>query len=430
MANIFKRFRTKTEGKKTTFDPFGDVNARWYGLKDNDGYARAFEEVPELNAIVFSKSKQLSKGIWKCKDLKTNEPIDDDKFLSLLKLPNPLQSSMSWLEQLYIDYQVFGNAYPFMLTPTNRTPTPENIAAIYNLPSRYTFAKGTGKMFYQTKLEDIIEKYTLSIRGQLFDFKTNQVSHISNSNIKFLNNEYVMGESPLKSLDWALSNIKAAYEARNVYITRRGAFGILTNNSKGDMGTQPIEGKDQLQKDLNKYGLKKAQWQIMLTNADLRWNKISIPTKDLQLYEEVKESAIALANQYDYPILLMNYLEGSTFANMKVAMKQLYTDSIIPDSIRIAQEINRTIHAADFNKEYYLDYSHIEALQADQKIEADKNSIIVGTVIELNTAIQEGNISYESAINVLTNLVGLNDKEAVEILDKQNAKKETDGQGD
>jgi len=426
MANIFKRFRTQTEGKKTIFDTFGNVNARWYGLKDNEGYAQAFSEVPELNAIVFSKAKQLSKGIWRCKELSTGEPIENDKFLNLLSRPNPLQSSMSWLEQLYIDFQVFGNAFPFLLTPLHRTPTPDLVKAIYNLPARYTFAKSSGKLFYQTKLDDIVEKYVLLLRGQNYDFRTNQVSHIASSNMDFLNGQYVSGESPLKSLDWALSNIKAAYEARNVYITRRGAFGVLSNNTKGDMGVQPIEKKEELQKSLNKYGLTKGQWQIIVTNADLKWNPISIPIKDLELYKEVKESTIALANRYDYPILLMNYLEGSTFSNMNVAWKQLYTDSILPDAKHISQEINRTVNSSDFNREYYLDYSHIEALQADKKIEAERHKIAVDTVLALNEAIQLGNVSYEAAVNILINVVGLKQSEAVELLDKQNAKKETE----
>lgn len=422
--NIFKSFLTKSEGKKTVFDPYGDTNARWYTLKNNEDYATAFKEIPELNSIVTNKSKQLSKGIWRCKDLKTDELIEDDKFLDILKRPNPIMGGGEWLESMYVDWQVFGNAYNFFLTPSTQTPTPDNVAAIYNLQARYTYPQATGKVFYQTKIEDIISKYVLLIRGKQNDFKTKHICHISNATIDFLNGQYVVGESPLQALNWALSNIKAAYEARNVYITRRGAFGILTNNSKGDMGVEPIPEKDQLQKDLNKYGLTKKQWQIILTNADLKWNPISIPTKDLELYKEVKESTIAIAQAYSYPILLMGYMEGSTFSNLESEYKRLYSDAILPDAKHISEEVSRTVNAAEFNKEYFLDFSHIEAIQADKKVEAERQDIAVKTILELNRSVQLGEISYEAAINVLTFTVGMTDEEAKEILSVQNVKKE------
>lgn len=418
MAFTFKFPWTKDKVNDTVYDPFGDVNARWYSLKDNEDYAKTFQEVPELNAIVVNKAKQLAKGIWRCKDLKSNEIIEDDRFLSLLRKPNPLMSGAEFLASLSIDWDVFGNAYNFFLTPLDKKPTPENVAALYNLDARYTFPQATGKIFKQTDINEIVSKYIFDVRGTNYEFSTDKICHISSSNINFLNGQYLLGESPLKSLTWALSNIKAAYEARNIYITRRGAFGIFSNNSTGDLGTQPIEkqDKDQLQKDLNKYGLTKNQWQFIITNANLKWNPITLPTKDLELYKEVKEDVIAIATVYNYPILLLNYMEGSTYANQNIATRQLYTDAIIPAAQQIAGEINRSINAYDFNKEYYLDYSHIEALQADKKTEAERNEISIRTLLEVNRAIKEGNLTLEAAINIITMILKVDENEAKNLL--------------
>jgi phage portal protein BeeE len=416
--NVFKAFLGNREGKKTIFDPFGDTNARWYTLKENEDYAKAYQEVPELNAIITSKSKQFAKGIWKCKNIKTGEQIEEDKFLSVLKNPNPLMSANEFLQSLYIDKEVFGNAFQFFLTPGGQKPTIDNVKYIYNLDARYTYPQTTGKIFYQLKLSDIIEKYVFEVKGQSYDFKTDLVCHIANNNIDFLNGQYAVGESPLKSLNWALSNIKAAYEARNVYITRRGAFGVLSNNSKGDMGIQPIEDKDDLQKQLNRYGLTKKQWQFIITNADVKWNPISIPTKDLELYKEVKESVIAIANQYNYPILLLNYMEGSTFSNMGVETRRLYTDSIIPDSKHITEEINRSVGAYENNKEYYLSYDHVESIQTDKKTEAERHKIAVDTILALNEAIRNGNMTYEAAVNTLVTIAEIEESNAELLIDR------------
>ena len=424
--NILKAFLTKSQGKKTVYDTYGDVNARWYALKDNEAYAEVFQEVPELNAIVTNKSKQIAKGIWMCRDTRTGDPIENDKFLEILKKPNPLMSGSEFLQAMYVDKEIFGNAYNFLLAPANQSPTPENTAALYNLSARYTYPNPTGKLFYQTKLEDIITKYVFHVRGQEYDFRPNQICHISNTNVNFLNGQYVVGESPLKSLNWALSNIKAAYEARNIYITRRGAFGVLSNNSKSDMGIEPIDDKAGLQNQLNKYGLSKKQWQFIVTNADVKWNPISIPTKDLELYKEVREDVIAIANQYNFPVLLLNYMEGSTFSNMETAARQLYTDAIIPDAKHIAQEINRTVNAYDFNKEYYLSYDHVEALQTDKKVEAERNEINIRSIISLNEAIQAGSMTLEAALSILINVVGMNEDEAEQILSPYNEKNQTE----
>lgn len=417
----FKLFPSrKKQGKDTIFDPFGDVNARWYSLKNNEDYAKAYYEVPEANAIINNKSKQFAKGIWRCKDIDTGELIEDDQFLQILHKPNPLMSGSEFNEALYRDKEIFGNAYNFFLTSLDKAPTPENVAAIYNLNARYTYPEGTGKLFYQTELDQIVEKYVFDVRGQSYDFNPDVICHISRGTIEFLNGRYLVGDSPLKPLDWALSNIRAAYEARNVYITKRGAFGILTNNAKGDFGVTPLasEDKKEVQKGLNRYGLSKKQWQFIVTNASLKWEAISISSKDLELYKEVKESTIAIANEYGYPTNLLG-LDDTTFENQRISERRLYEDSILPDAKQIAGEINRTIKAKDFGKVYYLDYDHVAVLQTDKKTEAERHEIIVDTIINLNTAIQEGNISYESAVNTLVS-IGVDQAEAENVLTQKN----------
>jgi phage portal protein BeeE len=424
----FKLFPSRNkQPKDVVFDPFGDVNARWYSLKNNEDYAKAYYEVPEANAIINNKSKQFAKGIWRCRDIETEELIEDDKFLKVLHKPNPLMSGSEFNEAVYRDKEIFGNAYKFFLTPLASAPNPDNVEAIYNLNARYTYPKGTGKLYYQTELDQIIEKYIFELKGQSYDFSPETVCHISRGTIEFENGLYLLGDSPLKPLDWALSNIRAAYEARNVYITKRGAFGILTNNAKGDFGVTPLDSEDkaEVQKGLNRYGLSKKQWQFIVTNASLKWEAISISSKDLELYKEVKESTIAIANEYGYPTNLLG-LDDTTFENQRISERRLYEDSILPDAKQISGELNRSINAAEYGKEYFLDYSHVAALQSDKKTEAERHDIAVGTVIELNTAIQAGNISYESAVATLVKVTGIQETEAENLLSPKTKKDETD----
>lgn len=429
---LFDIFRKKEQSKDIVYDSFGDMGARWITLTNNEEFTKAYQEVPELSAIINDKAKQFAKGIWRCRDLKSNELNEDDKFLKVLRNPNPLQGSSEFLKELYIDKDLLGNAYQYFLTALQKAPTPENVRVIYNIKSRYTYPVGTGKIYQQFELDGIIKHYIFDLKGQKHEFETHSICHVLNPNVNFCNGQYLVGQSPLIPLVWALSNIKAAYEARNVYITRKGAFGVLSNNSpKGDMGVQPIDKveKAQIEKELSKYGLTKKQKQIIVTNAHLKWEQISISVKDLELYSEVRESATALAHAYSYPSLLLGYMDGSTFSNLGIAYKQLYTDAIIPDAKQVSDEINRTIHAEDFGKEYFLDYSHVEAIQKDKKIEAQRHAIAVKTIITLNEAIQGGNISYDAAVNTLINVVGTTEQEAKDLLSekiKRDEKEETE----
>lgn len=426
LKSVVKAFLTPSQGKKTIIDAFGDVNARWYSLKDNESFVKAYLEVPELYSIITDKAKQTAKGIWRLKDTKSGDLIESDRFLDILRQPNPLMSGAELLKSSVIDYGIFGNFYNFLLTPINQKPTPDNVAVIYRLDARYTYPQATGKIFYQTQLKDIVAKYVFDVRGQSFDFKTENICHVSNSSVNFLNGKYLLGQSNIEPLKWAISNIKEAYEARNVYITKRGAFGIFSNQSQGEMGMQPMEDKEELQKSLNRYGLKGRLAQFILTNSNLKWTPISIPTKDLELYKEVRESVIAISQAYNYPSLLLGYPEGSTFSNVESETKRLYTDGIIPEAQHIASEINRTINAKQYNKEYFLDYSHIESLQKDKKVEAQRQQIAVNTIIKLNEAIQNGNVSYDSAIEILVNIVGMKQDEARGVLSEMTVKPKED----
>jgi hypothetical protein len=110
----------------------------------------------------------------------------------------------------------------------------------------------------------------------------------------------------------------AAYEARNVLITRKGALGILSNQTRDAAGSKPLkEGeKKEVQEDFQKYGLGKDQYQVIITNANLKWQPMTFSTKDLMLMEELEDSTRAIADNLDYPMYLLGFKEGSTFSNV------------------------------------------------------------------------------------------------------------------
>jgi len=112
------------------------------------------------------------------------------------------------------------------------------------------------------------------------------------------------------------------------------SIGILSNTSTDDAGPIPMEvdAKKQLQDDFQNYGLTHDQWQIIITDANLKWQQIALPIKDMMLGEFFSNDEIQIANAYMFPIPLMNNFKSAAGqANMAQFNKQLYTDKIIPD---------------------------------------------------------------------------------------------------
>jgi hypothetical protein len=92
--------------------------------------------------------------------------------------------------------------------------------------------------------------------------------------------------------------------------------------------------------------------------------------------------------------VLFNDPANSTYNNYTTALKSLYTDAVLPVNNKILQDINNgwlAQYSLRDNKRYRIiqDTSSIEALQADQKEEADKdkaNMEGVNVILNSNTS--------------------------------------------
>ena len=181
------------------------------------------------------------------------------------------------------------------------------------------------------------------------------------------------GQSRLIALQDPISNIIAAYEARNVLITRKGALGILSNNSKDAAGAIPlkdIEKKD-LQDEFKRYGLAKDQYQVIITSASLQWQSMTFPTKELMLFEEIEDDVRQIADNYEYPMYLLGFKAGSTFSNVGEAKKSLYQDAIIPEAESIYLAFTNFFNTEKYGFSFQVFYDHLEILQKSEKDKAE-----------------------------------------------------------
>ena len=337
------------------------------------GQAAAYKNCAPLSGIIQRKAKAFNNGKLFLMDANGKESTVSyaKSLMALMERPNVLQTWSQLMNQLYTYYNIFGEVFLFALYPIGFEDDVTKTKSLWIIPNWIMIVKETGKIFLQSDISEIIESYTITSGGSRVDLPKNSVLHIKDS---ILNTDFILrGQSRMVALQDPISNIIAAYEARNVLITRKGALGILSNNSKDAAGSIPLKEseKKDLQDDFKKYGLAKDQYQVIITSAALQWQSMTFSTKDLMLFEEIEDDVRQIADNYEYPMYLLGFKSGSTYSNVGEAKKSLYQDAIIPEAESIYLALSKFFNTEKYGFSFKVFYDHLEILQKSEKDKAE-----------------------------------------------------------
>ena len=451
MFELFKRKKAITT--KTTVSPnlpllekIGRGSASWLSIVDRQELARTFNTVSEVySPIVYSGaafSNMKMKLFSTDKDGQEIKQIHSHDILTRLAAPNPLNNWKDFLLNYYVNKKVFGNGYIFKYTPTgfNRALTD---SVLWVLPSQYVYPVPVSRTINNYYREDMRKKfvagYNFFTREAINNATTwgaDEILHQKEPNL-ILNDTFtdvlvqlLEGRSPLSTLVEPISNIKKAYEAQNVILSKRGALGVLSpKNAKDAIGPVTLTDtqKEILQKQFAQYGLSREDWQYIITNVEMTWTPMSLPIAELQLFEGIENSMIAICNTLNFPIVLLNYLKGSTFNNVNELKKSLYQDNIIPEANSFASELSTFLKLPEQNLVLKADFSHIPILQEDALAEAEKDQVIVETVLKLQESIRTNITTFEAAKAILLNTTRLTEEQVNKMLVNNSLKEEQNG---
>ena len=326
--------------------------------------AKAYNSCPPVAAIVNRKAKAFINAKWWLLDKDGNEPkgAGTKELYKLMGRPNVMQSWRAFLMQAKIFEQTFGEVFIYAVRPEGM----KTIKALWVIPN-WMIEPKAGKIYFNaTARNDVVQYYDLHTNGYSVQIDTEDIFH--HKDISLNSDNLISGQSRLVSLQDPVSNIIASYEARNVLITRRGAIGILSNEGKDSIGTTPLlpGEKEDLQEDFKKYGVTRGQLQVIISNAGLKWQSMTFPTKDLMLFEEIEDDVRQIADNYDYPMHLLGFKGGTTFSNMNEAKKSLYQDAIMPEAELFAEGLNDFINP-DPSFTIQAFYDHLDIFQQSQK---------------------------------------------------------------
>lgn len=328
----------------------------------------AYERCPPLSAIINRKAQAFVNGKTFILNDKEKEAkgADADKMRKLLSTPNILQSGMQFEAQGYIYMQLFGFNIILPIKPIGFTDNLD-ASSLWNIPASWIDINATQEIFARSGGVGLKE-IAFNFNGVRTIIPVADLIIIRDFTPSF--STLTFPGSKLQPMEKPINNIIGAYDSRNTLMNHRGALGILSRDAgSGQYEAMGIgdEEKAQLQADFKKYGLRSRQWHIIITQAQLKWQQMGYPTKDLLLMEEVTESTRAICAGQNFPPFILG-LADTTYNNMSAAEKGLYQNATIPDAANYYDQITTAFNLRNKNLYIVKDYSHIPSLQEDKEV--------------------------------------------------------------
>ena len=374
------------DGKGGTIKLTGKgMPAQWLGLRTPMMQKYAYEFCFPVAAVCDKLAEMDTNGkleIVRAKgkgknDLATNAWAT--KMNTLLAQPNPLQSWEQFRGQQVVYKKIFGFCPVLPIIPVGFEELPEFATSIINIPPWLFEPIGTGKLLYQSTIDDLIKEYRVTILGSSFVLQPKQIFILEDSFMQDEQRNFLLPKSRLCGLDMAVSNICAAMEADNILLRRGGPLGLLSGASKDGMGTAlPLspDQKKEAQDDLNNYGIAWSQFQFMISRNPLSLQMIGFNAKQLGAKETVIQGEKAICHRYSFPYTLYEET-GATYANGANAALSVYQDNIVPNNSKDLSKYNKFFKAAENASLIKTDYSYLLLFQEDvaQLQKAAKNQV-------------------------------------------------------
>ena len=319
-----------------------------------------YRKVDENN---FKRYKAMQAGIadpnvmFKANRLKKHAlvELEHTDLHKLMERPNPAQSYASWISEIVAFGKLTGNRYIYGIGPE----TGENVnkyTELYVMPSQIVEIHSGGLM-------KPIDSYTIEYNGT-YKIPPEQMLHIKDFNPYYDGTgSHLYGQSPLKAGLRSMTTNNEATESGVKFLQNQTARGILMSE-EGDLNeVQAQQLKDKFRRDHQ--GSKNAG-DIIITPKKLSWVNFGLNASDMSLIEQYNASIKDLCNIFNVPVQLLNNTESSTYNNMKEAKKALYQNCVIPELLKIQDELNRWLspkYGEDICIEY--DFTVIPELQEE-----------------------------------------------------------------
>jgi HK97 family phage portal protein len=286
--------------------------------------------------------------------------IEVHPLLDLLDQPNPTQSGNAFLESLFIDLQISGNAYVEAVAPSGNAPS-----ELYILrPDRMKVIPGNS---------GLPEGYEYSVSGKTTRWKadpfTGQSAILHLKNHHPLNDWY--GMAPLEAAMLSVDQHNAA-GAWNQALLNQGArpSGALVFAPKEGPVHLSDEQVTRLREEIESTAAGKTNaGRPLILEGGLDWREMSLSPQEMDWLSGRDAAARDIALAFGVPAQLIGIEGAQTYANMQEARLALYEETVLPLLAKATVALDHWL-ASMFGEGLYLDYDAdaISALTARRDV--------------------------------------------------------------
>ena len=256
--------------------------------------------------------------------------LEDTELHKILERPNPAQSYNTFISELIAFGKLTGNRYIYGIGPD----TGANVGKyteLYVMPSQIMEIVSGGIM-------QPVRKYKIEYNGT-YEIDASEICHIKDFNPYYDGTgSHLYGQSPLRAGLRSLTTNNEATQTGVKYLQNQTARGLLMSD-EGDINeVQAQQLKDKFRRQFQ--GSDNAG-DVIITPKKLSWVNFGLNAADVSLIEQYNASIKDLCNIYNVPVQLLNNTDSSSYNNMKEAKKALYQNAVIPELIKIKDELNR-----------------------------------------------------------------------------------------
>ncbi len=289
------------------------------------------------------------------------DEILDSEYQRLMKRPNPLMGSDSFLEAVYLSKEILGEAFIWV----NRGDSPVEGDARYTikplelwvLPAQYVEIISEENDFFG------IRSYVLNANGTRVPLFKEDVIHWKtyNPNFDAATRSHLRGFSPLKAGNKLLTADDASKDAMVAMFQNDGAKGIVYNETLDNLTDSQKESiRGVVNAKVNNRDVKGA-----VATLQGKWGYIDLgkSSVDLDLMNSQDMTFARLCNLFRVSPNL--FIAGQTRDNLREARKDLVTNKLMPDALSLDDELNRVLAKSFGGQMYVSDFSTLPEMQYD-----------------------------------------------------------------
>ena len=287
-----------------------------------------------------------SSTMYQAKMLQKNALVEvkDTALHQLLDRPNAAQSYNSWLTELIAFGKLTGNRYVYGIGPDNG-PNQGKYTELYILPSQVVEIVSNGIM-------QPVKEYRIEYNGN-YSMPADQILHIKDFNPYYDGTgSHLYGQSPLRAGLRSLTTNNEAVTTGVKYLQNQTARGVLMSE-EGDLNE--VQAQQLKDKFRQQYQGSNNGGDVIITPKKLSWVNFGLNASDVSLIEQYNASIKDICNIFNVPVQLLNNTEASTYNNMKEAKKALYQNAVIPELVKLRDELNRWL-VPMYGDNLYLDF--------------------------------------------------------------------------